>query len=78
MKKVIFALLLVAALSLALVTPALADEGGQPNDDADWGQVVRGVAVGGGLHAGDFVPGCVPLQWGEDGIPGAHGHSHGP
>lgn len=71
MKKVIFAVLLVVALSLALVTPVSADGG--PNPNADWGQWVSDYAsTAGGIHAGTFVPGCAPLAWGPGGIRAWH------
>jgi hypothetical protein len=80
MKKVVIALLMAVVLSLALVTPVLADGGGQPNDDAAFGQEVRGEAPGGAI--GDFIgelfPAVAPLAFGQGGIPGSLGYSHGP
>jgi len=40
LRKIIIAIALVSLLSIAFVTPALADKGGQPNpnDNALWGQ----------------------------------------
>jgi hypothetical protein len=38
MRKVIIAFVLVALLSIAFITPALADKGGQPNAQAWFGQ----------------------------------------
>jgi hypothetical protein len=80
MKKVLIALLMAVVLSLALVTPVLADEGGQPNDDAAWGQFVRGMAPGGGIghEIGELFPAEAPLAWGQGGIPGYFGITHGP
>lgn len=39
MKRVAAVLMVAAVLSLAVVTPALADRGGAPNEYADWGQL---------------------------------------
>lgn len=77
MKKVIIALSLVAVLSLALVTPVLANG---PNENADWGQINAYYAPGGfiGEEFGNVIPGIAPLAWARGGIPGMHGYSHGP
>jgi hypothetical protein len=81
-KKVIFAVLLVVALSLVLVTPILADQGGVPNDDAVWGQQWISAAAHcmGGLHLGTWypIPDYVPMQHGQGGVPGDFGITHGP
>jgi len=39
MKRVAVVLIVAAVLSLAVVTPALADKGGAPNESAGWGQL---------------------------------------
>ena len=56
MKKVIISLLLVMVLSLALAAPALADPGGVPNENADWGQAVSDAAPRGD-HASEDTRG---------------------
>jgi hypothetical protein len=81
MRKVIFALLVVMALSLALVTPVIADEGGTPNDNAAWGAVSIQFALHSirpGLNYGDTMPNDAPLAYGSGGIPACHGIQHGP
>ncbi len=47
MRKVIIATVLVALLSIAFVTPALADKGGQPNESSLWGQAHKYYNQGG-------------------------------
>lgn len=50
MKKLIFVLLVVGLLAV-LVAPALANEGGEPNDNACWGQSHKGLEdVSGSVH----------------------------
>ena len=39
MKRTVIIMILAAILSLAIVTPALADKGGVPNESAEWGQL---------------------------------------
>ena len=40
MRRVMICLLLAVVLSLSLTAPVLADKGGNPNGNADWGQAV--------------------------------------
>jgi hypothetical protein len=81
MRRVIFALLLVTALSLVLVMPVLADDGGQPNDNAAFGQASASNGQDGWMgedHKGFVDDGYTPLAWGKGGCPAGHGYSHGP
>jgi hypothetical protein len=39
MKRAAVVLIVAAVLSLAVVSPALADKGGAPNENSDWGQL---------------------------------------
>jgi hypothetical protein len=65
MKRVAVVLIAVAVLSLALVTPALADKGGAANENADWGQLHKNY---GKMHGpgsiGDVMSNS---HWGNDG-----------
>ena len=55
MRKIIIALVLVTLLSIAFVTPALADRGGEPNGQAWFGQAHRNASQSGGPGViGDF------------------------
>jgi hypothetical protein len=58
MRKVIIALVLAAIVSIAFITPALADEGGQYNENALWGQMHK--------LANQIVPGMVPDTMSND------------
>ena len=81
MRRVIFAILVIVALSLALVTPVAADEGGTPNDDAAWAQVGIGLALHAcrpGLNFGEVIPDDAPLAYGRGGMPAHYGYTHGP
>ncbi len=73
MKKVIISLLLATLVSLALATPVLADEWGQPNENADWGHEVSG-STPRGSHASNGGEGWkdMPPAWGAGGVRGAH------
>jgi len=79
MRKVIIALVLVTLLSIAFVTPALADKGGEPNNQAWFGQQHMNTSHSGGPGAiGDIYSnnhqgwqGVMPLwEPGDGGIIG--------
>lgn len=57
MKRMLLALLLVASLMVATAAPALADPGGVPNENAEYGQHVRHHAQEMGGFTGEMNPG---------------------
>jgi hypothetical protein len=78
MKKVIVAIALAAALVSVLIAPALADEGGMPNENAGFGQAIKGLAasetgaVGDMASHGHMGKKGTPPAWGQGGIPANH------
>ena len=68
MKKVAIAIALAAVLLTVLAVPALADQGGVPNDNAWFGQAVKAAAPMGD-HVTSYDP---PKMWGPGGIRAAH------
>jgi hypothetical protein len=69
MRKVIIALVLAVVLSLALAAPVFADQDGEPNANAWWGQAVSDNTPR-GEHASSAAG--TPRMWGRGGIRGAH------
>lgn len=76
MNRVIICLLLAIVLTLAFTTAVLADQGGNPNDNAAWGQSVSD-STPLGEHASEAAG---PPPWaGEAGNNATeyHGYPHG-
>lgn len=73
MKKVFVAIALAVMLVSVLIAPALADEGGMPNENAAFGQAVKAAAPMGD-HASNGHMGWkdAPKMWGPGGIRAAH------
>ena len=73
MKKVAIAIALAAVLLTVLAVPALADQGGVPNENAGFGQAVKAAAPM-GAHASNDHTGWkdMPKMWGAGGVPGNH------
>jgi hypothetical protein len=77
MRRVVTCLLLAVVLSLSFATTVLADEGGSPNVNADWGQSVAD-STPRGEHASTGA-GAPPPWAGEapNNAPEYHGYPHG-
>jgi opacity protein-like surface antigen len=73
MKKVLIAMALAVVLVSLLIAPALADQGGVPNENAGWGQAVKASGPMGEHSSNDYTGfKDNPKMWGAGGIPGNH------
>ena len=68
MKKAAISLLIALVLTLAVMTPALADKGGQPSANASWGQMVKQMAPMDSLMSKNHGAKSGPPAWGKGGI----------
>ncbi|UCC59757.1 MAG: hypothetical protein JSW38_13435 [Dehalococcoidia bacterium] len=73
MKKVVIAITVAVVLVSVLIAPALADQGGVPNENAAFGQAVKDAAPMGD-HASRGHTGWkdAPKMWGSGGIRANH------
>ena len=73
MKRILIAVALAVVLVAVLVAPALADQGGVPNENAGFGQDVKAAAPM-GAHASNDHMGWkdMPKSWGAGGVPDNH------
>jgi len=69
MKKAAISLLIALVVTLAIMTPALADRGGEPNASAAVGQTVKQMAPMDSLMSNNHGAKFGPPAWGKGGIP---------